>query len=375
MSEKVINYKCPACTGPLHFSSQSGKLECDYCGSSFTLEDVEAMQSQKAGEAEKAFEEAENQPQTQETWDLSQAGSEWGDEEKKLRAYSCPQCGAELICEETTAATSCPYCGNPTVIPGQLSGSRKPDYIIPFAKSKEDAIAALKKHYSHKPILPKAFHTESHLQEVKGVYVPFWLYSAKVDADMTFSTTRSHSHTTRSHSHTTPDEVITETDHFLVHRQGSLEFDKVPVDGASKMPDGHMDAIEPYDYTGLKPFSMSYLPGFLADKYDVSKDDSSARARARCQTSAENAVRNTVSGYETCVTDRRRLNVHPGSVRYALLPVWLLSTQWQGKNFLFAMNGQTGKLIGELPVSKGKFWAWFAGIFVPLAGAMLWFFV
>ena len=108
MPETVVNYKCPACTGPLHFSSQSGKLECDYCGSSYTLDEIEAMQSQKTGEAEKAFEEAENQPQTQATWDLSQAGTEWGDEEQKLRAYSCPQCGAELICEETTAATSCP---------------------------------------------------------------------------------------------------------------------------------------------------------------------------------------------------------------------------------------------------------------------------
>ena len=368
MPETVVNYKCPACTGPLHFSSQSGKLECDYCGSSYTLDEIEAMQSQKTGEAEKAFEEAENQPQTQATWDLSQAGTEWGDEEQKLRAYSCPQCGAELICEETTAATSCPYCGNPTVIPGQLSGSRKPDYIIPFAKSKEDAIAALKKHYSHKPILPKAFHTESHLQEVKGVYVPFWLFDARVDADMRFNATR-------SHSHTTPDEIITETDHFLVHRQGSLEFEKIPVDGASKMPDSHMDAIEPYEYGDLKPFALSYLPGFFADKYDVTKEESQKRANLRCQRSTENALRNTVLGYETCVPAGKNVQVHPKDVKYALLPVWLLSTQWNGKNYLFAMNGQTGKLIGDLPIDKKRLWAYLGIAFAAASALLGWLFI
>ena len=366
MPDQVINYKCPACTGPLHFGTQSGKLECDYCGSSYTLEEIEAMQSQKTQDAEKAFEEVENAPQEQ--WDLSQAGSQWGADEEKLRAYSCPQCGAELICEETTAATSCPYCGNPTVVPGQLSGSKKPDYIIPFAKTKEDALAALKKHYSKKPILPKAFQKDSHLQEVKGVYVPFWLFDAHVEADMRFDATR-------SHSHTTADEIITETDHFLVHRAGSLDFEKIPVDGASKMPDTHMDAIEPYEYKDLKPFSLSYLPGFFADKYDVEKEESQKRANLRCQRSTENAVRNTVLGYETCVTTGKNIRVHPKDVKYALLPVWLLSTQWNGKNYLFAMNGQTGKLIGDLPIDKKRLWS-YVGIAFAAATALLgWLFI
>ena len=365
MPNETVQYKCPACTGPLHYAQGSGKLECDYCGSSYSPEEIEALQNPDAQKAAQAFEEA---PEEQENWVLSQAGSDWGADAQKLRAYSCPNCGAELICEETTAATSCPYCGNPTVIPGNLSGARKPDYIIPFAKTREDAVAALKKHYSHRPILPRSFMKDSHIQEVKGVYVPFWLFDARVEADMTFNATR-------SHSHTTSDEIITETDHYLVHRAGSLEFEKVPVDGASKMPDGHMDAIEPYDYSGLKPFSMSYLPGFLADKYDVSREDSSKRARERCASSTENALRETVLGYSTCVTTGKHVNIHPGDVKYALLPVWLLSTQWQGKNFLFAMNGQTGKLIGDLPIDKKRLWAYIAGAFAAATVLLGWLFV
>ena len=365
MANETIQYKCPACTGPLHYGQSSGKLECDYCGSSFSLEEMEALQQGFAQAAAEAFEEA---PKTEEGWDLSQAGGDWGEDAQKLRAYGCPNCGAELICEETTAATSCPYCGNPTVIPGQLSGARKPDYIIPFAKTREDAIAALKKHYSKRPILPRSFMTDNHIQEVKGVYVPFWLYSADVDADMTYLATR-------SHVHNTPEEIITETDHYMVHRQGSLSFDKIPVDAASRMPDGHMDAIEPFQYEDLKPFAFSYLPGFFAEKYDISKSDSSARFRTRCESSAESAVRNTVQGYETCVTERKRIDVHTTDVKYALLPVWLLSTQWQGKNFLFAMNGQTGKLIGDLPIDKKRLWT-YVGIAFAAATALLgWLFV
>ena len=299
---------------------------------------------------------------------MDTAGGEWGSDAEKMRAYSCPSCGAELICEETTAATACPYCGNPTIIPGQFSGTKKPDLIIPFRFGKEEAIAALKRHYNHKPLLPKAFADNNHIQEIKGVYVPFWLFDAEVEADMTFAATR-------THVHTTPNEIITETDHYLVHRQGHLRFEKIPVDAASKMPDTHMDAIEPYDYEELKPFAMSYLPGFLADKYDVSREDSSQRAQRRCENSAENAIRQTVLGYETCTATRRQMRVTPGDVKYALLPVWLLSTQWNGNNYLFAMNGQTGKLIGDLPMDRKKLVLWLAGSFAAATALLGWLFL
>ena len=154
MPNETVQYKCPACTGPLHFVGSSGKLECDYCGSSYTLEEIEAMQRGSTKEAIEAFEKEEQNVSQEGDWNVNAAGDDWGQDAQKLKAYSCPNCGAELICDETTAATSCPYCGNPTVIPGNLSGAKKPDYVIPFMKTKEEAMEALKKHYSHRPILP-----------------------------------------------------------------------------------------------------------------------------------------------------------------------------------------------------------------------------
>lgn len=363
MANQITNYQCPACTGPLHFGSESGMLECDYCGSRFSVEDVEYMFEEKNARAEAATAEQEEQQVVenirQGEWDLDTAGNDWGADESNVNAYNCPSCGAELICESTTAATSCPYCGNPTIIPGKLAGSKKPDVIIPFKLDKTAAVAALKKHYQGKPLLPKAFKAENHIQELKGVYVPFWLFDAEVEADMTFNATR-------THVHNTPRETVTETDHFLVHRQGSLQFENVPVDGSSQMPDGHMDAIEPFDYRELKPFSLSYLPGYLADKYDVDKDTCAKRANARCTASTVAAVQNTVSGYSSCINTSKNITVHSGKVKYALLPVWMLSTQWNGKNYLFAMNGQTGRLIGDLPTDKGKLFAYCAGVFAAI---------
>lgn len=342
MATKITNYQCPSCTGPLQFSAASGMLECEYCCSSFTPEEIEALYAEKNERAAAA----------------AQTAGEWDAE--NMRAYLCPSCGAELLCDVTTAATACPYCGNPSVVPGQFADVKKPDYVIPFKVDKKGAMVALKQHYKGKPLLPGSFAKENHLEEVKGVYVPFWLFDGDAKADVTFSATR-------SHVHTTPRERITTTEHYRVERSGRVSFEKVPVDGSSKMPDSHMDAIEPFDYQQMEPFSMAYLPGFLADKYDVDADTCADRARERCRNSAIAAMQETVTGYSTCSVQHANVQIEQKEIHYALLPVWLLSTKWQDKNYLFAMNGQTGKLIGDLPVSKGRLAIWFAGLFAFFA--------
>lgn len=353
MPTQVTNYQCPSCTGPLQFSAATGKLECEYCGSSFSVAEVEALYARKNAKAA----QAEQKTETPE--------GEWGEDGAHMRAYNCPSCGAELICEETTAAASCPYCGNPSIVPGKFGGTKKPDYVIPFRVEKQAAIAALKAHYKGKPLLPKAFAAENHLQEIKGVYVPFWLFNGEAEANVTFEATRSRVHQTR-------DERIITTDHYQVGRSGSVAFQRVPVDGSSKMPDEHMDAIEPFDYGDLQPFSLGYLPGYLADKYDVGEADSAARAEERCRNSAVDAMRDSVVGYESCSVRHADVRIRREKAGYALLPVWMLNTRWKDKNYLFAMNGQTGRLIGDLPVSWGKLIVWFAVIFAAafLLGTM-----
>lgn len=346
MATEVTTYQCPACTAPLRFAGDTGKLECDYCGSSYEIADIEALMAEKEVAAAKAS-EAEND------WDTADLSEDWGEDTEKMRAYNCLSCSAQLICDDTTAATSCPYCGNPTVVQGQFSSTLKPDYVIPFKLTKDDAVKALKKHYAGKRFLPDTFSQENQIQKIQGVYVPFWLFSGEAEGNATFKTTR-------THTYTRGDYRIRETSHFHVFRAGRIAFENVPVDASTKMPDDHMDSIEPFDYSDMKPFSTAYLPGFLADKYDVSAEDSQQRADSRCRGTLESALERTVLGYETRVRTDQSIRLNRGKVHYALLPVWLLNTKWNGKDFLFAINGQTGKLAGDLPCSMKKFWRMFA---------------
>lgn len=377
MPTQVTNYQCPACTGPLHYSAKSGKLACDYCGSSFDVAEIEALYARKEAEAAAAKQAADAKAEAAQAakdeaaeaaaasggWDTSDLSRDWGAEADGLRVYSCPSCGAELICDQSTAATACPYCGNPAIVPGQFSGALRPDYILPFRLSKDDAVQALRAHYKGKPFLPRSFTSANHIEQIQGVYVPFWLFDGGAEGAASYRASN-------TNVFETGDYEITETRHYHVVRAGSLAFEKIPVDASSKMPDDHMDSIEPFDYAQLRPFSTAYLPGYLADKYDVTIDDSRDRTDTRCRETLAQALRDTVTGYGACVTEREDIALRRGKVHYALLPVWMLSTKWHGQDFLFAMNGQTGKLVGDLPTDRGRFWGMFAAIAAPLTVAL-----
>ena len=378
MAEQVTNYQCPLCTGPLHFSSETGKLECEYCDNSFSVEEIEKFYARKDEKAAQAAAEAEQEQKKDEQsapeagdansgWDLSSVGREWGTDADGVRVYNCPSCGAELICDDTTAATACPYCSNPTIIPGQLGGTLKPDYIIPFKLDKKHAIAVLKKHYRKRPLLPKAFQTANHLEEIKGIYVPFWLFDWAAKGRMVFDATRSRVYQEGNYE-------VTETQHYKVVREGNIVFEHIPVDGPRKMPDDYMDSLEPFDYSQMADFSTAYLPGYLADKYDVSARESCERADQRASSTLSASLESTVKGYEHVSVQQENIHLDRNKVEYALLPVWLLRTKWEGSEYLFAMNGQTGKLVGDLPIDKNKkrlaFWGCYAIFFLIMAALL-----
>lgn len=342
MAEELKNYRCPACGAPLIFDGETENLHCEFCGSDFALKEMEEKTDSIVGS------------------DWEEAGAQWGQDGEKMRSYSCPSCGAVVLCDETTVATSCPYCGNPAVLLGPFQDQRRPDLVIPFKLTKEDAVKRLQRHYQKKILLPKVFKEQNHIEKIQGVYVPFWLFDETAEGTMRFEATK-------SSTYRSGDYRITKTKHYLVKRGGSMEFERVPVDGSQKMPDDYMDSIEPFDYKGLREFSTAYLPGFLADQYDVDMGQARNRADERCRNSLEDALRNTVRGYETVRSGMRNITLGSRNVKYALLPVWLLSTQWNGQNYLFAMNGQTGKLVGNLPVDQEKKRKLFLGMALGLS--------
>ena len=238
---------------------------------------------------------------------------------------------------------------------GQFSGDLRPDYVIPFKLDKKAATEALKAHYKGKKLLPKVFKDENRIKEVKGVYVPFWLFGADVDGFVNYKATRVRAWSDSNYNYT-------ETRYYNVIRAGHVGFDNVPVDGSSKMDDTLMESIEPFDLSDAVDFQTVYLSGYLADKYDVDADSSIERANERIRHSTEEAFYDTVQGYTTVTPVNSHIHLQNGTAKYALYPVWILNTKWNGQTYTFAMNGQTGKLVGDLPMDKGLFRKWLFGV-------------
>ena len=332
-------YKCPCCGGAIEFDSSLQKMKCPYCDTEF---DMETLASYDAGLKDE---------QDSMEWETS-AGGEWQEGEANgLRSYICRSCGGEIVGDANTAATSCPFCGNPVVMMGQFSGALRPDFVIPFKLDKNAAKAGLQKHLTGKRLLPKIFKDQNHIDEIKGVYVPFWLFDTDADARVRYRTTKLRCWSDSEYNYT-------ETSHFLVHRGGSVGFEHVPVDGSSRMADDLMESIEPYDFSDAVGFQTAYLAGYFADKYDAGADESIERANERVKKSAEEAFASTVEGYDTVTAESSSVQLHGGKAKYALYPVWILNTTWKGQKYTFAMNGQTGKFVGDLPVDKAAARRW-----------------
>lgn len=335
-------YKCPCCGGAIAFDSRLQKMKCPFCDTEFEMEALAAYDS-------------ELNQQTPDDMQWESATTQTWQDEDGVHSYVCKSCGGEIIGDESTAATACPYCGNPVVMMDQFRGELKPDVVIPFQVTKEAAIAALKRHCAGKRLLPRIFLEQNHLETIQGIYVPVWLFDAEADADLRFKATRVRAWSDSRYNYT-------QTSYYAVTRSGSLGFAQIPVDGSTKMDDAMMESMEPYDFSKAVDFQTAYLAGYLADRYDVDAEASIQRANERVKRSTEDAFASTVQGYTTVIPDYSSVRLHNGKTRYALCPVWLLNTKWDGKLYTFAMNGQTGKMVGDLPMDKALFRKWFWGI-------------
>ena len=345
-------YKCPCCGGAIEFDSNAQKMVCPYCDTEFEMETLAS------------YDEALNtQQEDNMVWE-TEAGSEWDEGETDgLREYVCKSCAGVIVGDATTGATECPYCGNPVVMMGQFAGALKPDYVIPFKLDKKAAIAALNKHYGGKKLLPKVFRDQNHIEEVKGIYVPFWLFDADADAQIRYKATKTRHWSDSRYNYT-------ETSFYSVSRGGQIGFERVPVDGSSKIDDTLMESLEPYDFKDAVDFQTAYLAGYLADKYDVDAEASINRANERIKKSTEDAFRKTTSEYDSVMAESTNIQLQNGQAKYALYPVWILNTTWNGQKYTFAMNGQTGKLVGDLPMDKGLYNKVFAGTMAIGAAAI-----
>ena len=359
----IKEYKCPACGGAMEFDSASQKMKCPYCD---TVLEIAVFEE----------ENADLQPQKGKTaqgtqWE-AMGGNSWQQEELDgMAVYVCQSCGGEITADKNTGATTCPFCGNRVVMKGQFSGALKPDYIIPFKLDKKAAKEAYHKHLSGKAFVPKVFRQENHIDEIVGLYVPFWLFDVDAEAQIMYDAEK-------LRIWRSGDTEYTEHDHYQISRAGGIGFEHIPADGSRKMDDALMDSMEPYHFKDAVPFKSAYLAGYVADRYDVEKEECIERAQERIGKSVEDTFRKTVKVFQSVQTASSNLNILDARYWYAMYPVWILNTTWNGNKYVFAMNGQTGKIVGDLPADKGAFWKYVAArgaVIGAIIYALMWILV
>ena len=225
----------------------------------------------------------------------------------------------------------------------------KPDYVIPFKLDKKAAKEAYYKHLTGKAFIPSVFRQENHIDEIVGLYVPFWVFNIESEADISYDAEK-------IRVWKSGDTEYTEHKYYKIRRGGTIYFEHVPEDGSVKMDDALMESLEPYDFKDAVSFKSAYLAGYVADRYDVDQDECMKRAKKRIRRSTEDSFRETVNGYYALSTQSSTVNIRDSKTSYAMYPVWLLNTTWKGQKYTFAMNGQSGKIVGDLPADEGAFW-------------------
>ena len=352
----TVAYQCPSCGAPLAYGAHSGKLECAACGNRYELDALEGMN--------------ESQETSRIQFDMPD-GTFGAAEAAQMQAYICQGCGAELMTEETTTATECPYCGSPTILPERIDGGVKPEKVIPFVVTKEQAQQQFEGYFKGKALLPNVFvNTRNRIAEIRKLYVPYWLFDCRASGSVIYEAQK-------ERRYEEGDWEVTETAHYHVVRSGAMGFEHIPVDGSKKLDNKITESLEPYDLSAAVPFAPAVLAGALADHADVDSAECEERARQRVESSMEQALRETVIGYTTVIPRNKRFHTEEGKAAPVLMPVWLITTEKEGTIYTFAINGQTGKLTCDVPADAKKSWLYGGGVFAlvfALACAALYFF-
>ncbi len=348
-------YSCKTCGAELFFDPKTGKLHCDYCGSEFdpALYDLQEGEESREDQTIPQFSDAESGP------DASYEGDATDDSVSRddLVVYKCPNCGAEVITSKKTVATTCVYCNRAITLTGNVSGAFRPDYVLPFKKERKEVEEAYRKLCRQSILTPRLFTREATVKKIKGMYIPYWLYSFKTRANVDVIGTN-------IHTFRRGDDEITETSRYNVHEEASASFRRIPADAMKEMDNDMMDSIEPFDFGSLEKFNPAYLTGFYTQRWDEDSATNNPRAKDRAKRAMSAEMMNHVGNFTTTSVSHESYTWSDEEVEQAMLPVWMMYTEYKGKNYVFGMNGQTGKMMGRIPTDPFRLVEIGAGVFI-----------
>jgi DNA-directed RNA polymerase subunit RPC12/RpoP len=334
---ETIQYKCPNCAANLEFQAATQDFGCKFCDSTFTSEQIKEIYPEKE---EHVLDEVDP-PKTAEQIEQEAIFGECN------ALYSCPSCGASVVTDSNTSATKCVYCLSPVILTGRLSGEYKPSKLIPFQVTKEQAEGKFAEYCKKRWFLPSDFRSGAHLHEMTAIYVPYWISDCTTAGAITALCKRVRSWIAGEYKYT-------ETKEYIAVRDGNMSFNGIPHNASTRTEDVLMECIEPFGYDATADFKMSFLSGYIAEKYDVTQEQVYPRVRERAVNASTNVMRQSITGYNSVNITTNSIDIRCNKWNHFLLPIWLLSYKYNDTFYHFAINGQTGKFAGDLPIAKGK---------------------
>lgn len=360
----VLTHKCPNCGGPLLFEPKNQKFHCEYCGSTFTEQEVTEFEAKQADAAI---------TDNLSTTSVSTDSNENDDKTEEVGIFLCPSCGAEIVTDATTASTWCYYCHNPVVLTSRLSGQFLPEKILPFQIERDDAEAKFLDWVGKKLFVPKAFFNKKQIQNLSGVYFPYWAVDADLSGEMSADATN-------LRVWIAGDIEYTEHSQYAIARAGDSSFKDLIKNALQKnLADKMVGSVQPFDMGAAIPFKNQYLSGFLTEKRDIEFTDMKENVEQEFRQYADRLMESTISGYSSISNVRSQQQIQKLDEDYVLLPIWLVTYRETGndKLFYYAMNGQTGKVAGVLPIDKTKLWIWAIGlcVLILILGILVGYFI
>lgn len=331
-------YQCPNCSAGLRYDIKTAKLHCDFCESSF---DPYSIDKEK---------------DAQESRDSSG--------EFDAVVFRCPQCGAQIISSDETAAAFCNYCGGSTILTGNMRGEKRPDRIIPFKLDKEDCKEIYRKRIRRFHFAPKSFLEPDHLDKMTGIYMPYWIYDVKMNNRNTLRST---------HDRRKGDYIY--HDHYDMTVDTDLTYSGISYDAASDFADDISEQIAPFNVKDFEPFTPSYLCGFHADIQDLPADVYQEKAISFAKEETVNRMKDLfdkTSKGKSGSPEEAQTRVTAGDTvkKTGLFPVWFLTWRKDDRVAYAVINGENGRISVDLPVDIRKYLLLVAILTVPLFFAL-----
>lgn len=341
----MSNYKCPCCEGNLEFDDSLQKFKCRSCLNSYDSEIADFLEKSKR--SDKYRFSLDNKDFGQKKWEH--------EAEKKLKVYKCPSCEEEFICESEKEVSKCIYCENDILLDGNFDESVCPDLIIPFNVGKEKAVNAFRRFCDKKPLLPEEFLKRDISKDMRGVYLPFWIFGGEGKVSAWYKGVKVSSEKDNK-------KEITKNSYFGVKRDGKFSFNEISLSGLKKYDSEIMKDLEPYFLSEAKEFSYNDLKGFSLGKFDLKKG-----IKEGLKADILSGFKESLKGFSAAELKSMDVNFEKSSVKCVLFPVWLMNIRYDGKIYSFAMNGQTGKVVGSLPISRSLYLRYFLLCFAVIA--------